>query len=221
MSQPISRNGFFYNGSIFYVDVEGNQHTREDSKILHSILAFDAGKKNPQPLPPKDRPAHFYTAQLQHYGLKLIKSKPAAKKALLGAFDGKKLAVPANILALEKNLQEAWKTMHASTDSSTKKRKAEASVGNSAQSGPSQKKSKSSATKQSEPAGGSSGAELMKDGIRAELVKKIVKLQKAQLHEYLTDVFAKNPKIVDVFLNAPVPPPPPPKPRAPKNVRVL
>jgi hypothetical protein len=59
-----------------------------------------------QPTPHKDQSTAFYQAQLEHYGLKPLKTKAAAKHALLVASKGDKkgLRVPDAILKLEKGM---------------------------------------------------------------------------------------------------------------------
>ena len=122
---PITRdNIFFYYGinpsSSFYVKVESrgifHQHPRADSSHLYALLTYEAPtgpvftKKGTvakrQPPPHKDETEHFYCAQLIHYGLKPLKTKVPAKKALLAAFgDGRTLTVPAHILVLQEQLR--------------------------------------------------------------------------------------------------------------------
>ncbi|KAL1721774.1 hypothetical protein EV715DRAFT_271031 [Schizophyllum commune] len=114
MAQPVSRDDFFYDGTMFYVEIEGkHRHPRCDVSSLHGLLTYTPGplltKKGQvakrQPPPHKDPPAHFYTAQMIHYGLKPLKTRDPAKKKLLAAFDGgATLAVPAHILQLEQQL---------------------------------------------------------------------------------------------------------------------
>ncbi|KAG6823086.1 hypothetical protein H0H93_004256, partial [Arthromyces matolae] len=77
-----------------------------------------------QPLPHKDSPAHFYEAQCIHYGLHPYKTKEAAKKHLLDAFDPatQRIEVPAHIKKLEEELKEEYKKAE---DLSKKKREDE------------------------------------------------------------------------------------------------
>ena len=115
----ISREGFTCRGDRFYVVVDGNQHEREGSQQLYKLLTYTpppptltkkgtVAKK--QPVPHKDHAAHFYCAQLIHYGLKPLKTREPAKKKLLAAFGaGQMLSVPASILQLEIAMKEEWK----------------------------------------------------------------------------------------------------------------
>lgn len=117
---PVSQDGFFHDGSEFYVEVEAPKHrySREESSRLYTLLTYTEPppvltKKGTvakrQPPPHKDPAAGFYTAQLLHYGLKPLKTKGPAKKALLAAFSaGKSLQVPQKILELEGVLEARY-----------------------------------------------------------------------------------------------------------------
>jgi hypothetical protein len=115
----VSRDGFSCQGNSFYVEVEGYSHERKDSKELYDLLTYTpppplltkAGKvAKRQPPPYKDQPAHFYCAQLLHYGLKSMKMRDPAKKRLLAAFGEKTtLEVPPKILGLEKALKKEYR----------------------------------------------------------------------------------------------------------------
>ena len=115
----ISRDGFTCRGNRFYVIIEGNQHEREGAQQLYKLLTYTPPpptltKKGTvakrQPAPHKDHAAHFYCAQLIHYGLKPLKTREPAKKKLLAAFGaGQTLSVPASILQLEITMKEEWK----------------------------------------------------------------------------------------------------------------
>lgn len=110
---------FFYDYNGLYVVENGRHYTRALDSDLHDLLTWvDEGpvltKKGVpakrQPPPHKDETAAFYIAQLMHYGLKPLKTKPAAKNALLAAFDGgESLAVPRRIVDLESELKELWR----------------------------------------------------------------------------------------------------------------
>lgn len=115
---PVSQDGFLHSGDSFYVEIDRHHHSRLDSGALHDLLTYTdppplltkAGKvAKRQRMPHIDPPGHFYVAQLAHYGLKSFKTKPAAKKHLLAAFNSTKtLAVPRYILGLEKLLGEQY-----------------------------------------------------------------------------------------------------------------
>ncbi|KAJ7172081.1 hypothetical protein C8R46DRAFT_946962 [Mycena filopes] len=117
---PIQRDGFVCNAYDFYVQ-SGNRHVklrRADATDLHALLTYTApppvltkaGKvAKRQPRPHEDESEEFYLAQVAHYGLKAVKTKDAAKRALLSAFGSKKtLAVPDRILALEKAMRQEY-----------------------------------------------------------------------------------------------------------------
>ncbi|GLB34320.1 hypothetical protein LshimejAT787_0112040 [Lyophyllum shimeji] len=116
---PVSRDGFFYDGLSFYVDIDSYHYPRSDPAALYELLTYTdpgpvltkTGKvAKRQPPPRKDKPPNYYQAQCLHYGLKGFKQRPAAKKHLLAAFDPttKTLVVPPRILALEQELKEEY-----------------------------------------------------------------------------------------------------------------
>lgn len=116
MAHPAHKDGFFYDGHTFYVELDGkHRHPRRDASSLHALVTYvpptgplltkkgQVAKRQPPPF--KDEPAHFYTAQMHHYGLPPMKTRDVAKKRLLAAFNGgKTLIVPEHILQLEKDL---------------------------------------------------------------------------------------------------------------------
>lgn len=118
-AEAISRDGFSYRGNSFFVEVERYKHERKDSGELYGLLTYTpppplltkAGKvAKRQPPPYQDQPAHFYCAQLLHYGLKSMKMREPAKKRLLAAFGGNTtLEVPSRILDLETALKAEYK----------------------------------------------------------------------------------------------------------------
>ena len=110
------------NFHIFDKD-RGRPYKRCESKELYNLLTYDAeaakytkaGKLRKNPPNHRDETQYFYCAQLLHYGLKPLKSKSAAKKALLAAFGDSKteLRVPEHILKLEKELEAQFKAKEA------------------------------------------------------------------------------------------------------------
>jgi hypothetical protein len=130
MVAPVSRDGFFYDSQGLFVRPEGATyaHHRRDASALYDLLTHEAlaapepvlTKKGDvakrQPRPPKDEPGHFYTAQLALYGLKVYKTKDAAKKHLLAAFkDDRTLPVSSEILQLERELREEYEAANGVT----------------------------------------------------------------------------------------------------------
>ena len=122
----ITRDGFSFKDDKFYVTVGYHTHTRKDAGELYALLTYTppppaltkagkVAKRQPKDTH-KDEEAHFYTAQLVHYGLKPLKTREPAKKHLLDAFggaDGKSLEVPKAILELEVALRKEWKELDA------------------------------------------------------------------------------------------------------------
>jgi hypothetical protein len=196
MAQPVSRDGFFHDGTSFWVEVEGNRHSRADTKSLRTLLNADAATSSTA-LPQKDKPTHFYVAQLKHYGLKHLKTKGPAKAALLEAINQKpKLAVPANILQIERSLKEGYLRISGVSGEGnppSKKRKIDqknepipppiiAPVAQSSQ--PDSKPNPALA--KAPPA-----ARITRS--QKELVDKMVDLPRPHLHKVLVDLIKQNP----------------------------
>jgi hypothetical protein len=122
----IARDGFSFKDDKFYVTVGYHTHTRKDAAELYALLTYTppppaltkagkVAKRQPKDTH-KDEEAHFYEAQLIHYGLKPLKTREPAKKRLLAGFDGadgKGLEVPKAILELEVALRKEWKELDA------------------------------------------------------------------------------------------------------------
>lgn len=133
----MARDGFIFNGQ-FCVDVDGHLHKREDPATLYVLLnavppTTKDGKSARKPAN-SDREAHFYAAQLLHYGLPFLKTRDPAKKKLLTAFggvNGRTLNVPPHILTLEAEMGKEFRDLEAKlakreAAALNKKRKAEA-----------------------------------------------------------------------------------------------
>ncbi|KAL8682040.1 MAG: hypothetical protein Q9186_001916 [Xanthomendoza sp. 1 TL-2023] len=115
-ASPVSSPPFYYTSSSgLYVEVEGHRHGRCLGSRLYGLLTYkDPGPaytkkgtlKVHQPPKHKDETQHFYEAQIIHYGLKPLKSKAAAKNALLKAFKspGSNLPVPQEIHKIQEDL---------------------------------------------------------------------------------------------------------------------
>ncbi|KAI3615595.1 hypothetical protein WG66_011914 [Moniliophthora roreri] len=94
--KPVTRDGFFYDGRRFYVEIKNGSRMecveREDIR---------------QPPPHKDPNVAFYCGQLVHYGLKQFKTKEPAKKHLLAAYGNNRhsLKIPEHILRIESDLK--------------------------------------------------------------------------------------------------------------------
>ncbi len=133
-ASPVSSPPFFYTPSSgLYVEIDHNRHSRSGSDRLHRLLTYKdpgpaltkAGKpKVHQPAPHKDEPGHFYVAQLLLYGLNPLKSKPAAKKALLAALQGGAgLTVPENIRKIERDLAAEYDVKNAAAEKQRQEQK--------------------------------------------------------------------------------------------------
>ncbi|KFA68065.1 hypothetical protein S40285_02569 [Stachybotrys chlorohalonatus IBT 40285] len=95
-----TRDGFsFINGELFAHASGSNQHRRATAVELQSH--FSTGSD-------KDHPAHWFEAQLIHYGLRASKTKAVARMRLYDAVKGGNLSVPANITKLEGELKKEW-----------------------------------------------------------------------------------------------------------------
>ncbi|KAE9398760.1 hypothetical protein BT96DRAFT_821548, partial [Gymnopus androsaceus JB14] len=96
---------------------------RESSSSLYNLLTY----KDPEETiltetgklaQPKDRSATFYRAQIIHYGIQDYKTKGAAKRHLLRAFDANhQLKVPENILLIERELKAEYDEVKAEVES--------------------------------------------------------------------------------------------------------
>ncbi|CAG9946231.1 unnamed protein product [Clonostachys rosea f. rosea IK726] len=97
---PASEGGFAFAHGEFFAEATGqNRHRRATIPELKEQIASGTDK---------DRPAHWFEAQLLHYGLKPSKTKSVARMRLLDAVNGTDLAVPDHISKLEKKLKTAW-----------------------------------------------------------------------------------------------------------------
>jgi hypothetical protein len=117
---PVTRDDvFFYDGSSdLFVKLDGRNYRRADPRHLHGLLTWvDPGPvltkkgvpRKRQPSPHRDETTAYYRAQLLLFGLKPLKTKPAAKSALLAAFrDGQDLKVPEQLQKLEDELSTLW-----------------------------------------------------------------------------------------------------------------
>lgn len=107
MAAPVSLASFFYSPICgLYVEINNTRYSRSSDCTLYDLLD----------LPPahQDESTEFYLAQLQHYGMAPQESIQAAKKRLLAAFQGDGgLAVPKNILQLEKELVAEYRDNNA------------------------------------------------------------------------------------------------------------
>ncbi|KAI1745438.1 hypothetical protein F4680DRAFT_402175 [Xylaria scruposa] len=133
LAPAVSKDGFSFAGDL-YVEASGqNRHRR--AAISELKQHFKSGSD-------KDHPAHWFEAQLIHYGLQPSKTKSVARMRLFDAVNAGKLAVPSHIKKLETDLKKEWtknereakkavkptgSTSTASATAAGKKRKADAS----------------------------------------------------------------------------------------------
>ncbi|RFU30517.1 hypothetical protein B7463_g5831, partial [Scytalidium lignicola] len=97
---PVSEDGFtFVNGEFFAESSGQHQHRRATHAELKAH--FTSGSD-------KDHPAHWFEAQLIHYGLQPSKTKSVARMRLFDAVNAGKLVVPAHIAKLEGKLKKEW-----------------------------------------------------------------------------------------------------------------
>ncbi|KAI0025135.1 hypothetical protein F4780DRAFT_775144 [Xylariomycetidae sp. FL0641] len=133
LAHPVTKDGFSFSGGDLFAEASGhNRHRRATPAELKEH--FKSGSE-------KDRPAHWYEAQLIHYGLPPSKIKGTARMRLFDAVNAGKVSVPTHIKKLEGELKKEWtkqereakKTLKASSSSSSTtakgtKRKAESST---------------------------------------------------------------------------------------------
>ncbi|KAL8693536.1 MAG: hypothetical protein Q9218_001661 [Villophora microphyllina] len=107
---PVSRDGFHFNGDLYVETGNFNRHKRASVPEITAILRPDLKetKAGASAEPPRDQVAHWYEAQLIHYGLQPSKDKARAKMRLLDALNNAKLNVPANIVKLEADLKKEY-----------------------------------------------------------------------------------------------------------------
>ncbi|KAF8232805.1 hypothetical protein L208DRAFT_1396684 [Tricholoma matsutake] len=195
MAQPVSR---FHDGTSFWVEVDGNRHSRADTKSLRVLLNASADSAtSSSALSPKDKPTHFYIAQLKHYGLKHLKTKRPAKAALSEALNQKpKLAVPANILQIENSLKEGYLRISGASGARnppSKKRKMDQRNEGTPPPivAPVVKPSQPDPKPNQAPAQAPPAARITRS--QKELVDKMVDLPRSHLHKVLVDLIKQNP----------------------------
>jgi hypothetical protein len=97
---PVQKDGFSYAGDSFYCEASNlNRHRRA---TLPELKNHFNGKDT------ENHPAHWYEAQLLHYGLPPSKVKGTAHKRLFDAVMGSGLVVPSHIQKIETDLKKEW-----------------------------------------------------------------------------------------------------------------
>ncbi|KAH6603925.1 hypothetical protein Trco_007371 [Trichoderma cornu-damae] len=97
---PVSEGGFAFAHGIFLAEASNqNQHRRATQDELRAHFASGSDK---------DFTAHWFEAQLIHYGLRPSKVKSVARMRLFDALRGGTLSVPRHIADLEARLKKEW-----------------------------------------------------------------------------------------------------------------
>ncbi|CAM1503575.1 Fc.00g011660.m01.CDS01 [Cosmosporella sp. VM-42] len=97
---PVCEDGFAFANSEFFAEASGHhRHRRATPAELKTH--FTSGSD-------KDRPAHWFEAQLIHYGLQPSKTKSVARMRLFDAVNAGKLTVPSHVTKLEGKLKKEW-----------------------------------------------------------------------------------------------------------------
>ncbi|KAJ9302285.1 hypothetical protein DTO271G3_1151 [Paecilomyces variotii] len=105
LTLPVSRENFRYSNGDFYVTSSNqNWHRRATIPEIQALFHPPPG----HPPTTKDPPAHWYKAQLLHYGLQPSDNKGTAAKRLLDALNQGRLQIPANLQQLERDLKKEW-----------------------------------------------------------------------------------------------------------------
>ncbi|KAL4906844.1 hypothetical protein BDW74DRAFT_176448 [Aspergillus multicolor] len=107
-TQPASRSSFEYYNNDFYVVIPPlHRHRRCTISELDDF--FDSSTPSSSDSESvNDRPAHWYRAQLLHYGLRPTDNKGTAAMRLLGALRCGELSVPQHLARLEEDLKKEW-----------------------------------------------------------------------------------------------------------------
>ncbi|GKU03583.1 hypothetical protein FLAG1_06223 [Fusarium langsethiae] len=97
---PVTEDGFAFAEGVFFAQASGqNRHRRATATELKEH--FTSGND-------KDHPAHWFEAQLIHYGLQPSKTKSVARMRLFDAVNAGNLKVPDNVSKLETKLKKEW-----------------------------------------------------------------------------------------------------------------
>ncbi|KAI9016984.1 hypothetical protein BC832DRAFT_3225 [Gaertneriomyces semiglobifer] len=97
---PVAKDGFAYTGGDFFAEASGhNRHRRAAPAEIDTH--FKSGSD-------KDHTAHWFEAQLIHYGLQPSKTKAVARMRLFDALKAGKLTIPTHIKKLEAELKKEW-----------------------------------------------------------------------------------------------------------------
>lgn len=151
----VRKGDFVYRDALF-VDLGSNKrHVRASPAELKDLLLPKKGST------PKDQVAHWYEAQLLHYGLSRTKDKNAAKVRLTNAITSKTLAVPKEILAMEGDLKKDY-----------------ASVLRKAKTGANKDHESKAATSRAKKASSKTTIELEIDGVKLKIDREAIQAAK-------------------------------------------
>lgn len=104
LTAPVSQGDFHYaHGDLYVTSAGSNRHRRATTTRIEW-----ASRPPPGQSASGDPPAHWYEAQLLHYGLPPSKVKGTAFKRLLDALNAGSLSVPPQITDTEKSLKKKW-----------------------------------------------------------------------------------------------------------------
>ncbi|PTB75263.1 hypothetical protein M440DRAFT_1402803 [Trichoderma longibrachiatum ATCC 18648] len=119
----VSEGDFSFANGVFFAESSGrNRHRRATHEELRAHFA--SGHE-------RDYAAHWFEAQLMHYGLRPSKVKPVARMRLFDAIRGGSLSVPFHIAELEQKLKKEWTKRDRAEKNAEKaavSREAEASI---------------------------------------------------------------------------------------------
>uniref|UniRef100_A0A8H7K1D5 Uncharacterized protein n=1 Tax=Bionectria ochroleuca TaxID=29856 RepID=A0A8H7K1D5_BIOOC len=109
---PVAADGFAFANGDFFAEASGqNRHRRATLGELKEH--FSSGSD-------KDHPAHWFEAQLIHYGLRPSKTKSVARMRLYDAVNTGELTVPTHLASLESNLRKEWAKNNRETKKGSK-----------------------------------------------------------------------------------------------------
>jgi hypothetical protein len=100
---PVTRDGFEYYNHEFYAISNDKPYRRYSVAELKAFFFSSSSKTSVQ-----DQPAHWYRAQLLHYGLQPSDRKGTAMLRLVDALNQDTLEVPPHLKRLEKELKREW-----------------------------------------------------------------------------------------------------------------
>ena len=153
-ASEIRRGEFIYQDTLFVDLGSSKRHPRASPSELKDLLL---PKKSGAA--PKDQVAHWYEAQLIHYGLPRSKDKNTAKVRLTNAISAKTLAVPKEVVSMEAEMKKDFASL-------LRKGKNAAGAG--------KKASEVAATSKAKKATSNTAVELEIDGIKLKINREDV-----------------------------------------------